>query len=129
MFTAHILETGDSMSLKYRKLSSTGDYLFGFGNNCFYTDADAVGQAISTKLNMFQGDCWLNLDDGLPFFQEIAGSRDKDAIDLLIQTRIYDAPDVSSISSFTSSIDGETRKYSFTASVITTYGTTEEVNG
>lgn len=107
--------------MKYRRLSPTGDYVFGFGNTSFYTDADAVAQAIQTKLKLFQGEWWEDLDDGLPFFQQIAGSRDKDAIDLLIRSRILDTPNVLMITTFSSTL--QDRKYTASADVLTTYGT------
>jgi hypothetical protein len=107
--------------MKYRRLSPTGDYVFGFGKTSFYADADAVAQAIQTKLKLFRGEFWEDLDDGLPFFQQIAGSRDKDAIDLLIRSRILDAPNVQTIVSFSSTLQG--RRYTAAAEVLTTFGT------
>ena len=107
--------------MKYRRLSSTGDYVFGYGNTSFLTDTNAVAQAIQTKLKMFQGECWEDLDDGLPFFQSIAGNRDKATTDLLVKARILEAPNTQSILSFQSTI--ENRKYSATATVSTAFGT------
>ena len=107
--------------MKYRRLSPAGDYVFGFGNTSFLTDAQAAAQAIQTKLKMFQGECWEDLNDGLPFFQSIAGNRDQAAIDLLVKARILETPNVQSITSFSSSL--ENRKYSMTAAVSTTFGT------
>lgn len=110
--------------MKYRRLSPTGDYMFGYGNTSFVTDIDAVRQAIYTKLKMFEGEWWENLTDGLPFFQQIAGSRDKSTIDSLVKARILQTPNVTGISSFSSSISS-TRKYTATAAVNTAYGTVE----
>ncbi len=107
--------------MKYRRLSPSGDYVFGFGQTCFVPDAAAVSQAISTKLKMFQGDFWENISDGLPFFQEIAGSNNKPMTDLLIQSRILQVPNVTGIASFSSTIDSN-RHYSATISVNTAFG-------
>jgi hypothetical protein len=109
--------------MKYRRLSSTGDYVFGYGNTCFVSDAPAVQQAIQTKLNMFQGDYWENTSDGLPFFQKLAGGS-KEITDLLLQSRIMQVPNVKGIASFKSSVDSN-RKYSAAISVNTVYGTVE----
>lgn len=111
--------------MKYRRLSSTGDYTFGFGNNCFVSDTEAVAQAIKTKLSLLQGDYWEDLTDGLPFFQSIAGSNDKAAIDALYQARVLETPNVSSISSFESALSN--RVYTATIGVVTAYNTTVEV--
>lgn len=113
---------GDKM--KYRRLSPLGDYTFGYGNTCFATDLEACAQAIKTRLKMFQGECWEDLDDGLPFFQQIAGSRDKTMIDALVRSRILGTTGVTSIQSFSSDISAD-RRYTATALVNTQYGATE----
>ena len=107
--------------MKYRRITAEGDYAFGFGNTSFVTDIDAVRQAIQTKLKLFQGEFWEDLNDGLPFFQQIAGTTSKDSIDLLIRARILSTPQVIEISSFQSSI-GVDRKYKATVGVNTVYG-------
>ena len=107
--------------MKYRRLSPTGDYMFGYGNTSFLTETQAVAQAIQTKLKLFQGESWEDLNDGLPFFQSVAGSTDKSMIDLTVKARILETPNVLDISSFQSSISN--RRYSATASVNTAYGT------
>lgn len=98
--------------------------MFGFGNTSFATDLEACAQAINTKLKMFQGENWEDLDDGLPFFQQIAGSRNKTMIDALIRSRILETPGVVSIQTFSSNISSD-RRYTATALVNTQYGTTE----
>jgi len=110
--------------MKYRRLDSVGDYVFGFGATCFLTDLQAVSQAINTKLKLFQGDFWGGVNDGLPFFQEIAGQSNESKTDLLIQSRIKEVPNVTGISSFSSSVDSK-RKYTATIGVNTSYGTVE----
>jgi hypothetical protein len=112
--------------MKYRRLTDDGDYTFGFGNNCFISDTDAVAQAIGTKMNMFKGDYWADQSEGLPFFQKIAGNSDKNTVDSLLEARILETPGVSSISSISSSIAN--RKYTATITVVTAYSTTVEVS-
>lgn len=115
--------------MKYRKLDANGDYSFGFGNNNFVTDAAAVTQAINTKLNMFQGECWKSVAEGLPFFQSIAGQSGTQAniaaIDLIFKGRILEAPETTSVDTYASNYDTQKRKYTATASVVTEYGTVE----
>lgn len=114
--------------MKYRKLSPTGDYMFGYGNTSFVSDIEAVRQAIYTKLKLFQNEWWEDLNDGLPFFEQIAGTYDKNNIDTLIRNRILETPNVTSVKSLDSKIS-EDRKYSATVEVNTAYGaTTVEVN-
>lgn len=111
--------------MKYRKLDTNGDYTFGLGNSGFYTDADAVTQAIQTKLKMFQGEWWENTSDGLPLFQSILDTRgvpsNLSTVDLLVQNRITETPEVNSITAYSSSY--KKGKYAASATVETIYGT------
>lgn len=108
--------------IKYRTLSPTGDYTFGFGNTCFVSDSEAVRQAIQTKLKMFKNEYWEDLNDGLPFFQKMAGSFDKNAIDMAVKARILETPYVTDIQTFQSEISVY-RKYTMYATVNTEFGT------
>lgn len=109
-------------TIKYRALSPTGDYTFGFGNTCFVTDSEAVRQAVQTKLKMFKNEYWEDLNDGLPFFQTMAGSFDKNAIDMAVKERILETPHVTGIKTFKSEITAY-RKYIMYATVDTDFGT------
>lgn len=113
--------------MKYRKLDADGDYSFGFGNANFYTDANAVAQAIGTKLKMFQGEWWEDVDDGLPLFQGILDvngtSASIEAVDLIVQARIMETPYVNSMQAYTSSY--ENKAYTASGAASTTFGTVE----
>ena len=108
--------------MKYRTLTPEGDYSFGFGNASFVTGTEAVRQAIQTKLGMFKGEFWEDLNDGLPFFEQVAGNLNKKVADMTIRPRILDTPHVSGIQFFRSQISAD-RKYSMTATVNTDFGT------
>lgn len=109
----------------YRQLVN-GDYSMGLP---FYSGASAVGQAIYTRLKLLQGEWWEQQDDGLPLFQNILGtngsSDNLQAADLLVQGRILETPNVSSITNFQSSY--ENRTYSVRCTVETTFGETVPV--
>lgn len=115
--------------MTYRVLDSKGDYSFGKGKSGFLTDIQAVGQAIYTKLNLLQGEWWENLNEGLPLFQKILGNpgatKELSVADLVVKARILETPNAIEIQSFSSNFDHATRKYTVTAVVNTTYGTTE----
>jgi hypothetical protein len=108
--------------MKYRRLDSNGDYIFGGGLNDFVQDAYAVAQAIKTKLCLLKGEWWENLDEGLPLFQSILGAPggQKSSIDLLYQQRILSVPNVKNIEQVKSSLDN--RVYSFYCVINTTFG-------
>ena len=56
--------------MRYRRLTATGDYVFGQGSLDYLSDADAAAQAVKTKLKLLLGEWWENTGDGLPLFQQ-----------------------------------------------------------
>lgn len=113
--------------MRYRRIDNNGDYIFGNGQYDFLVDLEAVPQAIKTKLNLFQGEWWEDLSEGLPFYQEIAGhfiksDEEKDIITRIYSNRIMDVEAVNEFLSVEAEFDNENRKYSLTASVDTIYG-------
>lgn len=112
----------------YRALDKEGDYTFGQNSQNFLSGVEAVAQAIYTRLKLFLGEWWMDINDGLPMWQSILGSPSGEAnlraVDNLIKTRIRETQGVDSIVSYTSTFDTNTRRYSFTAEVNTIYGET-----
>ena len=112
--------------MKYRVLDVDGDYTFGKQEQNFLNSADAVGQAIKTRLKLLLGEWWEQTSEGLPLFQSIlgkSGSADNvNGVDLLIQEIIGGTTDVIQITDFSSTLDN--RQYSLSCSVETKYGYT-----
>ena len=117
------------MSVLYRKLTPSGDYTFGHGMADFYKDADAIGQAIKTRLLLLYGEWWEDREGGTPLFEEILRKSMSDsgikAVDLIIKDRILGVDGVSSIKEYIGEVNRRTRNYSIEAVVETIYG---EVN-
>lgn len=112
--------------MKYRRLDSNNDYSFGRNAQDFASDREAVKQAIQTRLLLLQGEWWEDTAEGLPLFQSILGVRNisdnKQAADLLIQQRILGTTGVTSIATYTSTIDDSSRTYIISCDVNTVYG-------
>lgn len=119
--------------MKYRRLDSAHDYCFGRSHSDYLVDVvespDAVAQAIKTRLLLFLGEWWANIKDGLPLWQQVLGRRiRKEAVDQLLIRRIrnWKMPDgrtpVTSVISVSSTLNSETREYSFACTVNTVYG-------
>lgn len=113
-------------TITVRKLDPiTWEPQYGNGQNNFISDLDAVTQIIATRLRLFEGEWFLNLQDGLPLFQSILGSsgsqRNLEVITNIISQRILGTVYVLSIISLTASYIG--RKFTFSASVNTQFGT------
>jgi len=117
------------MSVLYRKLSPSGDYTFGHGMSDFYKDADAVGQAIRTRLLLLYGEWWEDQEDGTPLFEEILRKSMTDsglkAVDLIVKDRILGVDGVAAIKQYKSEVNRRSRTYSIEAVIETIYG---EVN-
>ena len=106
------------MSMIYRQLDANGDYQVG---RFLVNSADAVGQAVLTRLRLWMGEWFLDTTDGTPWLQGILGRNTN--YDFEIQQRILDTPGVTEIVSYSSSVSSA-RSLSITATINTIYGQT-----
>jgi hypothetical protein len=115
--------------MRYRALDANYDPMWGQGQNNFLVDKAAVVQAIQTVIRLFQGEWFLNLNDGTPMFQEILGQRTAQAdLDRILRTRISGTQGVQSIQNFSSTFDWNSRTYGFACTVNTIYGAISVTN-
>jgi hypothetical protein len=119
--------------MRYRKLDSNGDYTFAQGSNTFVYDANAVAQAVETRLSLRQGTFWRDINDGLPLFQKIlgqgAGTEAIKAIDSIYSSRISGTTGLRTLFSYSSSFDSRTRKYNYQGNADTIYSQTVPISG
>ena len=112
--------------MRYRRLDSEWDYVFGHGSTDYLTGREAVGQAIKSRLLLLFGEWWEDQMDGLPLFEKILASSGSEsnlqAVDIIIRQRIEDTTDVLGIVQFDSQYDRNKRAYSFSCTVDTVYG-------
>lgn len=109
--------------MRYRALDANGDYTFGRGAGNFLVNSpNTVRQSIQTRLALLQGEWYLNTIDGTPWLQQILvkGAVSK-VYDLTIQTRILGTQGVSSIISYSSTVDPIKRTLTVDAFVQTIY--------
>ena len=78
--------------MKYRKQTSTGDYVFGNNKNDYVAGNLAVAYAIKSKILLFYGEWWEDIGIGIPMFQSIIGQGRSEALknsaQMLISERI-----------------------------------------
>ena len=111
--------------MRYRKLSASGDYTFGHGQQDFWRDVpEAVGQAVRTRLLLWLGEWFLNIDEGTPYMQGILGKYSVDVANITIQDRVFGTQGLTDITNFESEIDPDTRNLSVQFSIDTIYGPT-----
>lgn len=115
-------------TIRVRRLDANWDPEYGSGVNNYIYDLDAVVQIIETRMRLWFGEWWENLNEGLPMIQKILGKpgTSKNIIDTLIQKRIIGTPYVRNIQSFSSTYVG--REYVCTAIVNTEFGTVTVTN-
>lgn len=111
--------------MRYRKQTADGDYSFGSGQLDFYRDVpEAVGLAVKTRLLLWLGEWFLNIDEGTPFMQGILGKHSKVTADVTIQDRILNTQGMVSIENFESSVDQNLRLMTVSCDLNTIYGPT-----
>ena len=117
--------------MKYRRLTTTGDYTFGSGSNDYLDGNEAIAQAIKTKLLLFYGEWWENLGEGIPMFQSILGQTNPEAIkssfSMLVEQRILEVPGVESIKNIEVEYDKKNRTISSVIDATTVSGETVNV--
>lgn len=110
-------------TILYLRLDANGDPVF--DPNVALADADAVRQAIQTRLLLFEGEWFEDLNEGTPLFQQILGvikkAGNQDVASLAITARIAGSPFVTGVSDISSSVD-EKRKLTYSATAQTIFG-------
>lgn len=117
----------------YRRLDKNGDYVLGTGSNNFYSNNQAVAQAVITWLKLLRAEWWENVNNGLPLWQSILGQPgseiNRHSVDNIIQERIRDLrlgdqPLIEVINNYESDWDNINRSYKFTCTLTTIYSET-----
>lgn len=112
--------------MRYRKLSPTGDFMFGNGQEDLWRDVpEAVGQAVRTRLLLWLGEWFLDIEAGTPFMQGILGKYSQTTADVTIQDRVLGTQGLTDIQNYVSAIDPDTRRMTVQFDVDTIYGPTQ----
>lgn len=112
--------------MRYRKLSPTGDYVFGNNLLSFWIDVpDAVAQAVKTRLQLWTGEFFLDVLEGTPWLTTVFGKHSQDEADITVQERVNGTQGMLQIANFDSAIDADKRNYSVTITIDTIYGPTQ----
>jgi hypothetical protein len=110
--------------MRCRKLDENFDYSFGMNDQDYIDEADAVAQAIRTKILLFYGEWWENVSLGLPMFQSFLGQMSNEnlkmSITLLLTKRIKEISEVKDVTEI--EIARNNRQLRFTVHVILSDG-------
>lgn len=114
--------------MRYRKLDDDGDMVFGGGQSSFYRDQpEAVRQAVVTRLALWTGQWFLDLSAGTPWQTQVLGKYTTSVRDAVLRRRIKQTTGLTSLDSYSSTFDPETRSLVVEAVVSTQYGQTKIV--
>lgn len=109
-------------------LNSDNDIYASAGSLVRNSGSDYVVQTIRTQLLMYQGEWWLDLTAGIPWFQTIlAAPADIKTAEQIIKTSILGTPGVTELVEFDATFDNSTRDFKITFIVLTEYGPSGEV--
>jgi len=118
--------------LRYRMLDMNaadashvgGDMLFGHNSRDFLCDSPTtVAQAILTRLKLWQGEWYLNLQAGTPWMQQVLGNSPGTGVpDAVIRQRILGTPYVTDISDYASAFNPSNRTLVVSCQVYTQFG-------
>lgn len=112
--------------MRVRQLSPTGDYTYGQGSaNYLVNSREAVAQEVLTSLLLFQGEWFLDTTAGVPWFTKIVGVNTIPLYDETIKTAILNVQGVTSIASYSSSLNRATRVLTVSATINTLFGITQ----
>ena len=101
----------------------TGDRIFGGSQAAFFqNDPVGVAQVVQTRLALWLGQWFLNVDDGMPWLTKVLGKYTASVRDATIRDRILSTPGVIGIASYASQFDPQTRKFFVQATINTAYG-------
>jgi hypothetical protein len=112
--------------MRYRKLDSNGDMVFGNQQADFYRDKpEAVAQAVWTRLRLWVGEWFIDVTEGTPYQQAALGTNKSKTIEPAIRARILGTEGVTSIESFDMIVDPDNRVTSIYAVINTAYGSAQ----
>lgn len=112
--------------MRYRKLTADDDYSFGNSQLDFYRDVpEAVAQSVKTRLLLWLGEWFLDVDEGTPYLQGILGKYSQQVADTTIQDRVLNTTGVVNIQNYESIKDADNRSLSVEFDLDTIYGPTQ----
>lgn len=112
--------------MRVRMLTATGDIAYGQGSANYLVDSRAaVAQEVQTTLLLFQGEWFLDITAGVPWFTQVAGVGTIPIYDQVIKQAIQGVQGVTAIVNYSSILDRVTRALTVTATINTQFGITQ----
>ncbi len=108
--------------MRVRKVDANGDMVFGGDQASIHRDSpEAVAQVVESRLNLWSGEWYLDLNEGTAYRTEVLGKRTEASRDPVLRDRILSSPGVTEITAYSSVLNRETRGFAISATIATTY--------
>ncbi|MGE7137955.1 hypothetical protein ACQKIE_10040 [Luteibacter sp. NPDC031894] len=114
--------------MRVRRIDGNGDWTFGAGRASYADRSESVAQRVKTRLLSLQGDWFLDLPHGLPWFDLIKRPADYARVERAVKEQILRTDGVARITSFSMANDPATRKLSIATTIIDIYGVETSVS-
>lgn len=109
--------------MRYRKVTEDGDFSFGASELDYLRDVpEAVGRAAQSRLLLFLGEWFLDVEEGTPYFISILGKHSQAEADATIQDRVINTQGMVGIENYASEVDPVNRRMSAAMDINTIYG-------
>lgn len=106
-------------------LLTDGDLDLSSGGLTWSRGLTGVAQAIRVRIQMFKGEWFLNLDEGVPYYEDLLGQRYNEAtVRKAFRAAIMATPGVLALDTFTTIFDAATRTVTVSWVATTTFGDT-----
>lgn len=93
------------------------------------TKAEDLGQRLKVKLLLFKGEWFLNINYGVPYYQEVfVRQSSKDKVDDIFRAQIASEDGVVDLLSYSSVFNTSTRSFAVTASVMAESGEIQTIS-
>lgn len=111
-----------------RRLSPTGDMMFGQGLANYARRAEACAQNVRTRLRLVLGEWFLDDDAGVPYLEQVfADHTPLPTVEAVIKGTILATTDVQAVTAVVMTLDRAARRLSIAATVTTIYGETVNI--
>ncbi|HBP5565165.1 hypothetical protein ABZR71_06325 [Pseudomonas paraeruginosa] len=111
--------------MRVRRIDEEGDWLFGQGRGNYAAAGESVRQRVCTRLRSFEGDWFLDLKHGLPWFERMARPADLVALEADLKRCVLLTEGVSEILDFHLALDPRERRLKIAISLRDRYGGTQ----
>lgn len=108
--------------MRVRRIDEKGDWTFGAGRANYADRSESVAQRVKTRLLSLEGDWFLDLSHGLPWFQLIERPADLARVERAVKNQILRTDGVSRLTDFSMSVDPDKRGLSINTTIVDIYG-------